>query len=117
MTFANPGFDAQDDRDFPPGYPVHAAVQRLLSNHFAFWCLCEASTCRRARSCKGDPARCLDACMPLLPEDAHRGGLRVFEGHAEELSFDEAFARWPDEMLAWTHWVNHLKKSRGRART
>ena len=106
---------AQDEQDFPPGHPIHAAVQRMLSNHYSFWCICNASACRRARCCKGDPEKRLDACMPLLPDDAYEGGVRVLDGRESGLTFDQAWLRWRDELAAWGLWKQRLESSRGRA--
>ena len=115
-SIENSGRNAEDEQDFPPGHPVHAAVHRMLSNHYSFWCICNASPCRRARRCTGDPARCLEACMPLLPADAYEGGMRALDGTSAGLTFEQALARWPDELAAWTEWKDRLEASRGRPR-
>ena len=42
--------------------------------------------------------------MPLLAPAVIEGGLRTLEAKSERLSFDELFARHPDEVLALAAW-------------
>ena len=65
-THDTPAQSDDIDARFPPGHPVHKAVQRVVSDTYSFWALCESGKCRRAGRCRGEPTRCLDAFMPLL---------------------------------------------------
>jgi hypothetical protein len=108
------------ERRFPPGHPVHEAVRtginRWFSNVYSFWCLCDRPACRRSGCCKGDPSHCCDLFRPLLPDDVHDGGITVFEGKNEGLSFDEVWARYPDELAAWDDWKTRLEQRAGAPR-
>ena len=41
--------------------------RRAMANALQIWRRCPQNTCRRTRACRGEPAHCLDACMPGLP--------------------------------------------------
>jgi hypothetical protein len=88
---------------------ARVATQRALSDIYSFWCLCEKTACRRGRRCTGEPRGCLDAITPLLAEDVIEGGLRMLEGKMERLSFDELYARHPDEILALAAWTTRIE--------
>jgi hypothetical protein len=98
-----------DDAHIPPDHPARIAVARLLSNTLSIWCLCDATACRRAGRCKGDPRKCLNECTPLLSPDVVAGGQAVIEGCCQELTFDEAYARWPAELTALSAWIDRIE--------
>jgi hypothetical protein len=91
-----------DERILPRSARV--ATQRALSNIYSLWCLCEKTACRRAGRCTGEPRDCLDAITPLLADTVIEGGVHTLEGKMEGLSFDELYARHPDEILALSAW-------------
>lgn len=92
-------------RPLPPGHPVRTAVGRTLSNIFSFWCLCEATKCRRAGRCVSDPHRCLDTLLPLISNAVYDEGQREFAAKAEGLSFEEMLERWPEGLPNLWRWV------------
>lgn len=96
----------------PPGHPIHAEIGRLTSDTYAFWRLCGRAACRRAGRCNGDPNSCCAACMPLLSDAVLAGGDAMFEGRRLGLSFDEARARWPEELTALATWRNAIGRPR-----
>jgi len=100
------------DRRFPPGHPIHAEIGRLASDTYAFWALCGRAACRRAGRCSGDPHFCCEAYMPLLSDAVVAGGDAMFEGRRLGLSFDEARARWPEELAALAGWFNAIRPPR-----
>jgi hypothetical protein len=108
------------ERRFPPGHPVHEAVRtavnRWFSDIFSFWCLCDRPACRRAGCCKGDPSHCVDMFRPLLPDDVHDGGVAVFEGRNEGLSFDQVLEHHRDDLAALHDWNTRLEQRAGARR-
>ena len=96
----------------PPGHPSDADIGRQMSNIYGFWQLCGRAACRRAGRCSGDPNFCFDACMPLLSDAVVAGGEAFMEGRFQELSFDEALARWPQEITALATWRNAIGRPR-----
>ena len=100
------------DRRFPPGHPIHAEIGRLASDTYAFWALCGRAACRRAGRCSGDPHFCCEACMPLLSDAVVAGGDAMCEGRRLGLSFDEARARWPEELAALATWLSTIRRPR-----
>ena len=42
--------------------------RRAMANALQIWRRCPQKTCRRTQACRGEPAHCLDACMPALPQ-------------------------------------------------
>jgi hypothetical protein len=42
--------------------------RRAMANALQIWRRCAQKTCRRTQACRGEPAHCLDACMPALPQ-------------------------------------------------
>jgi hypothetical protein len=51
------------------GGPAPANVRRReMANAMKVWRTCAQRTCRRTRACRGEPAHCLQACFPALPD-------------------------------------------------
>jgi hypothetical protein len=112
----DPATIAEDARRFPPGHLVHKALRRTLSDIYSFWCLCDKAACRRAGRCKGEPRDCLDAMMPLISAPVCEGGQRMVEAKCDGLTFDEALARWPDELASLWAWNNRIENRLGAPR-
>lgn len=84
------------------------AVRRALSNVCSLWRLCEKAACRRAGCCKGGPDQCLGSWTPLLATAVISGGIGTLAGKQEGLSFDELYARHPNEIMALARWNDRL---------
>jgi hypothetical protein len=80
------------------------AAERILSDAYSLWGVCAKSACRRARCCRGAGGECLAAWIPSLAPDVVDGGLCMLEGQLNSLSFDELYARHPDEIAALARW-------------
>lgn len=91
-----------DEERIPPAARV--AVQRVVSDLYSLWCLCDKGACRRARRCKGNPKECLETLTPLLASEVIDGGHYFFEGKEQGLSFEELYERHPDEIAALGNW-------------
>jgi hypothetical protein len=48
-----------------------AATQRLYCDVLALWKGCRNKQCKRQRSCMGEPAVCLKAAWPGVPQHCH----------------------------------------------
>jgi hypothetical protein len=106
-----------DDEPLPPlDHPASIAVARLLANTLSLWGLCRSARCRRNRACMGAPLECLADCGTLLSDDVFEGGLACIDGQCEGLSFDQAFARWPDQLAALSQWIAHIEHNPARGR-
>jgi hypothetical protein len=51
-------------------------ARRQIANMLRVSQFCANPTCRRSHCCRGEPSHCLQAVMPLLPEQAFDGLLR-----------------------------------------
>jgi hypothetical protein len=100
----------------PPDHPVSIAVARLLANTLSLWGLCRSARCRRNRACMGNPHECLEGCGALLSDDVFDGAMACIEGQCEGLSFDQAFARWPEQLAALAHWTTRIEHNPARGR-
>jgi hypothetical protein len=60
--------------DAPADEPMPVEVRRrAIANALQTWRKCPRRTCSQAQACRGQPAHCLDACMPALPPGALAG--------------------------------------------
>lgn len=57
-----------DDRAMPA--PPVAVARRQLANMLQLSRLCANRACRRTRCCRGEPLHCLQAIVPILPQEA-----------------------------------------------
>src|SRR5579875_1438757 len=105
------------ERRYPPGHSIHKqirqAIDRSFSDIFSFWCLCDLAACRRAGCCKGNPSHCVGMFRPMLADDVHDGGIAVFEGKMEGLSFEQLLERHRDELMAWIAWKLRIENRPG----
>jgi hypothetical protein len=62
-TFAERYTDVQAE----PEAPI-AVRRRAMANALQIWRKCPRRTCGHARACRGEPAHCLQACFPALPD-------------------------------------------------
>lgn len=115
-TYDTPEQIAEDDREIPPGHPLHAAIGRTLSDVYTFWSLCDIARCRRAGRCSGNPERCLDTCLPLLSPKVVEGGLLAIDAKCNDMTVEEAIDRWPDELRHLWTWTMLVEKRHGAPR-
>jgi hypothetical protein len=83
---------------------------RFRCNMLGLYDCCGNGRCRKARSCRGDPRRCLREQSPRVPETVLRlvdgviealdEGLDINEAAEEVAEFEDAFSAWR-EGLRW----------------
>ena len=101
------------DARFPPGHPVHKAIQRVVSDTYSFWALCDSGKCRRAGRCRGEPSRCLDAYMPLLSPAVGEAGDVWLKARCQQLSFEDAMAQYGEQFVTLMRWRQSVENRRG----
>jgi hypothetical protein len=77
---------------------------RFRCNMLGLYDFCRNARCGKAKSCRGDPRRCLREQSPLVPETALRlvdgliealdEGLDINEASEEVAEFEDAFSAW-----------------------
>ena len=116
-THDTPAQSDDIDARFPPGHPVHKAIQRVVSDTYSFWALCDSGKCRRAGRCRGEPERCLDAFMPLLSPAVGEAGNAWHHAVCQQMSFDAALAQYGEQFLTLHRWKQTVEPRRGGRRT
>lgn len=88
---------------------------RHVSDLLALWALCENRTCRKLGQCRAVPPRCWSECMELAPDAASEFVFTLLEGKEENLSFEDALADVPEELVAeWSAWHEAVTRITGR---
>ena len=64
--------------------PPLAVARRQLANTLRLWRACEASRCRRAQCCRGEPLDCLRIGLTLLPMKAFEPLITSVKGRAKK---------------------------------
>ena len=95
--------------------PQRLKSARHVSDMFGLWPLCADPACRKAGACRAARPTCWTKCLPLVPADAGAFVHALFEGKSENLSYDAALARIPDELKErWANWHLALARITGR---
>jgi hypothetical protein len=77
---------------------------RTISDLVPLWPVCPRGTCRKAARCRATRNEC-SRYASEVPEDARLWVLALFSGRDDNLSFEDALARIPDDLnQAWLDW-------------
>lgn len=90
----------------------HAAARNLsreeslrrLSEFFSLVQFCDRASCRRAKTCRGDPERCLFLYVDLVPLAVREFVIGLMNSRELGFSFEEAMRRDKEGMRALAEW-------------
>lgn len=92
----------------PPRLSLRESA-RLVSDLYCLWRMCGKPLCRRARACRGDARKCLNA-LPLVPPDA-LAFLKAMDENRGWLSFEAMLEQHEDEWQAVEDWRESVMAS------
>lgn len=88
---------------------------RHISDMLALWALCEQRGCRTRGQCSAVPPTCWKNCIKLTPGPVSEFVFTLFSGREQNLSFDEALRRVPEELgEEWSAWHDAVTRMTGR---
>ena len=88
-------------------------LERSMCHWLKLHHVCGRARCRRAGECCGDPAACLEACKPVVPEPVRDFVLDMMEAQAEGHGFEQAWAQARDRD-AYVAWIAGLQAAAKR---
>ena len=100
--------------------PLQSAKQKLdvhkrfWSNRMDMWFVCANTSCRHARSCRGNPTACFNANFSQLPEGVQDWFALLAKFQGDDVPFDKAWAELTrlglvDDLCNW-HDLVHGKR-------
>jgi len=82
-----------------------SSALRLLSNIFSLSHFCDRASCKRAKECRGDAARCLALYSECVQLEAREFIVDLLTSRELGYSFDEALRRDREGVRAFAAWV------------